>query len=70
MKSNVHDLEMCLHHETEPDMEDEGAILVSLCGTREKAIWLPKSQAQYERKAGTTVTVTAPEWLLMKKGLI
>lgn len=35
-------------------------------------IWLPKSKCQIdgEEKRGAVVPLTAPEWLLMEKGLI
>ena len=64
MKSDLIDLEMLLHHETEK------AILVSDDGDEKKAVWIPKSGCEFERKDGSFVTVTMPEWRALDKGLI
>ncbi len=66
MRSNLTDIEVYLHHETEK------AFLVSLDG--EKKVWIPKSQADMEQPAHLTPTLlhilTAPEPLLIEKGLV
>lgn len=71
MRSNLIDLDMQLHHETDK------AVLVSLDGDREKAVWLPKSAVEvvprdYPKKIGGKgiVEVTLPESLALDKGLI
>lgn len=71
MKSNLHDLEVWVHVETEK------AWMVSLDGVNKNAVWIPKSQAEFEydgppvfnlkRPSGT---LTAPEPLLIEKGLV
>lgn len=60
----LHDLTLRLHHETPQ------AILVSDDGVEKNAVWLPKSQIEYEEKRGGIVVVTAPEWLPTDKGLV
>lgn len=68
MKSNLTDIEVYLHHETEK------AWLVSLDG--ETKVWIPKSQAELDpfgrghKHITPTFTLTAPEPLLIEKGLI
>jgi|JI9StandDraft_1071089.scaffolds.fasta_scaffold875472_2 hypothetical protein len=66
--SDLLDLTMQLHAET------NGAILVSDDGDKAGAVWLPKSQIEYEvRERGSgaaLVEVTMPEWLALDKGLI
>lgn len=64
MKSDLVDLTMVLHHET------ERAILVSDDGDRRKAVWLPRSMIEIERKPRGIVVVTLPERLALDKGLI
>lgn len=72
MKSDLHDLTMQLHHET------DRAVLVSDDGEREHAVWLPKSRIEMERcaewagaKPGCAiVVVTLPERLAIEKGLL
>lgn len=66
----LHSIEVALHHETKPGEPDEGAILVSLTGEKDQGVWLPKSQCEFEHKAGRIVKVTAPEWFLTDKGLL
>ncbi len=77
-KVGSHDLTMALHYDTGQ------AVLVSETGEESKAVWLPHSQIEIARharftkgtnKAGQTVslpvlTVTVPEWLAKKQGLI
>lgn len=65
MKSTLHDIEVYLHHETEK------AWLVSLDGERAKAVWVPKSAAELEKRPNIRVwMLTAPEALLTEKGLV
>jgi hypothetical protein len=75
-----HEFELVLHY----DNEARGAILVSETGEEAKAVWLPKSEIQYEltgREADAkttrgkplklpTVKVEVPEWLAKDRGLI
>lgn len=65
-KSDLVDLTMHLHAET------DAAILVSDDGDKARAVWLPKSQIEFERNRGPgfTVEVTMPEWLATEKGLV
>lgn len=63
-KSDLVDIAVQLHHQT------ERAILVSDDGDREKAVWIPLSQCEVERKRDGTVIVTMPEWLAIEKGLV
>ena len=77
-KSSLHDLTMALHYDTGK------AVLVSETGEESKAVWLPRSQVEVDntgkstdavKKDGqiirvTLVTVTLPEWLAKKNGLI
>jgi hypothetical protein len=48
------------------------AILVSDDGDEDNAVWLPRSQIEYDEKArkGDVITVTLHEWLAKDKGLI
>lgn len=64
MKSDLVDLTMQLHHETPK------AILVSDDGDRDKAVWLPKSHAEFEMKQKGVVIVTLPEWMAIEKKLL
>lgn len=64
MKSDLEDLHVSLHHETEK------AVLVSLYGEKDKAVWLPKSQIEIEYDKPGFAIVTVPEWLLIDKGLV
>lgn len=63
MKSNLHDLELWLHHET------PAAVLVSNDGERAKAVWLPKSAIEIDERKGGTIVVALPENLAIEKGL-
>ena len=62
--SDLVDLTMQLHAETAK------AALVSDDGDKAKAIWLPLSQIEIERKAKGIVVVTLPEWLAIQRGLV
>ncbi len=63
-KSNLVDLHVCLHHETEK------AYKVSLTGEDEDAVWVPKSVAEMERKGGDQYEMTIPEQTAIDKGLV
>lgn len=62
-RSNIIDLTVHLHHET------EGAVMVSDTADPADAVWLPKSQIEIEED-GAVHTVSLPEWLAKEKGLI
>lgn len=66
MKSNVTDVEVRLHHETEK------AVLVSDTGIKADAVWLPKSQIEICPSVVIEgeYTVTLPDWLAEDKGLV
>lgn len=65
MKSNLEDVEVYKHHETEK------AWLVSLDGNRPDAVWVPKSMAELAPTRKTQVWVlTAPQDVLEEKGLV
>lgn len=63
-KSNLKDLEVFLHHQT------DRAYLVSLDGDKSDAVWLPKSQCEINGPVETYSTLTLPEWLALEKGLL
>lgn len=63
-KSDLIDLTMYEHHRT------ERAILVSDDGKRNRAVWLPLSQVEVEKKSGNIVEVTMPERLAIEKELV
>lgn len=63
MKSDLVDIEVTVHHETEK------AVLVSDDGDRKRAVWLPKSAIEIAGD-GLRVTVTLPERLAIDKGLV
>jgi hypothetical protein len=68
MKSNLYDLEVMVHHQTDK------AWLVSNDGERKNAVWIPKSQGEMEQKLTSGLhpvwILTAPEPLLIEKGLV
>lgn len=64
MKSDLHDLELQLHHET------DRAILVSDDGDAANGVWLPKSVIEFEKIGKGRVIVTLPEWLAVERGLV
>lgn len=67
-KSDLVDLELQLHAET------GAALLVSDDGDKKSAVWLPKSQIEFEvrerNSSAALVLVTMPEWLAIAKGLV
>mgnify|MGYP001765947044 CR=1 FL=1 len=63
-RSDIIDLVLCLHHET------EAAILVSETGFRADAVWLPKAAVEFERSPLVTRIVSLPERLAIDKGLV
>ena len=65
-RERIHDLRLFFHAET---YKENGAIKVSRDGDEEKAVWLPKSQIEWQMRTPSTVLVTAPEWLVINKGL-
>lgn len=63
--SRLCDLEVTLHHETEK------AVLVSLDGDKNKAVWLPYSAIEIVKTPRKNVyLVTLPQQLALEKGLI
>lgn len=62
-RREIYDLVLFFHHETDK------AILVSENGKKDDAVWLPKSQIEYEMKDGAvpTVEVSLPTWLASEK---
>jgi hypothetical protein len=69
-RSELIDIEVELHHETHPESDDEGAFKVSLDGNEKRAVWVPKSVSQIERKARGLAILTLKESLALTKGLI
>lgn len=63
-KSDLVDVTMQLHAETGK------AVLVSDDGDKAKAVWLPLSQCEIEKKRDGIVIVTLPEWLAIQRGLV
>lgn len=65
-KSELVDLEMYNHFAT------DRAVLVSLDGEKEKAVWLPFSAIEMEPSQGSrnVVNVTLPRNLAEEKGLV
>lgn len=69
MRSDLIDLTVVLHHETEK------AVLVSDDGVRSRAVWLPKSAIEIIEEGPTALgqkyhTITLPERLAIDKGLV
>lgn len=62
MKSDLVDITVMLKHETAKAwLVDDGS---------EKAVWIPKSNAELEpNRDGRTFTLTLPSWLAIEKGL-
>lgn len=55
--------------------ETEKAILISDDGIKDNAVWLPKSQVEFQIESSKNynlgiITVTLPEWMAKDKGLI
>ncbi len=69
-RSDLVDLEVYLHHETSPGEENEGAYLVST--DFKTKVWVPKSRCEIEggEPPSKRATLTAPEGLLIEKGLV
>ena len=63
-RSNIVDLTLQLHHET------ARAILVSDDGSPDSAVWLAKSQVEFEEVRPGIVEVACPEWLATERGLV
>lgn len=63
-KSDLIDLTLRLHQIT------ARAILVSDSGDTDDAVWLPKSQVEFDEIKPGIVEVTLPEWLALERGLI
>jgi hypothetical protein len=69
-RSDLTDVEVHLHHETYPGEDNLGAYKVSLTGEADDAVWIPKSAAQFERKARRVGVLTLSEELATTKGLV
>ncbi len=66
MKSDLYDITV------EKLAETDAAVLVH-DGDKSKAVWLPKSQIEIEiepAEIGGLFILTAPEWLLIERGLV
>lgn len=66
MRSDLVDLEMTLHHQT------DRAVLVSDSGNPKDAVWIPKSVCEIAPagKPGSSIyTVTMPERIAIDRGL-
>jgi hypothetical protein len=65
MKSNLVDLDVEIHR----DEPIEKAVLVIFNGEKH---WLPRSliEIEYKDQSEQSATVTMPEWLAIKKGLV
>lgn len=85
VRSDLIDLSLVLHHETPAKGQfNQGAILVSDNGDEARAVWIPKSLCEVDRKPGyitgkrksglavnlIAVTVTLSERFAKEKGLI
>ncbi|MCO5083055.1 MAG: hypothetical protein M9955_15540 [Rhizobiaceae bacterium] len=66
IKTRLTDLELMIHHQTDK------AVLVSADDNREGAVWLAKSQVEFEEEpvVGRAQIVTMPEQLAFEKGLV
>lgn len=68
MKKNhdLVDVDVTVKHETEK------AYLVDFVGSfgSKEAAWVPKSQADVERKTATRSVMTLPQWLAEEKGMV
>ena len=62
MTERVVDVEVQIHVRT------DRAILVSLDGDKDNAVWLPLSQVDFEDDGSRIVEITMPEWLAIKVG--
>jgi len=50
--------------------QTERAILVCDSDDLDKAVWLPKSQVEFQEIKPGIVEVTLPEWLATERGLV
>ena len=66
MRAALTDIEVMIHFQTDK------ALLVSTDGTRELAVWLPKSSCECEEPVviGKAQIITLPEQLAVEKGLV
>jgi hypothetical protein len=64
MRSNLEDIEVCMHHQTDK------AVLVSTDGDEDGAVWIPKSQCEVEHLRGRIWRLTAAQSLLEEKDLV
>lgn len=64
MKSNLEDIDVKLHHQT------DAAWKVSTTGNGKDAVWIPKSLCEMAHQHGTTWTLTAEQNTLEEKGLV
>jgi len=64
MKSYVVDVEVSLHAETEK------AWKVSDTGSKEDAVWVPKSETEIEDIGGGVHMLTLPFWMAHDRGLV
>jgi len=64
MKSDLLDIDVELHHET------DAAYRVSTNGEDKNAIWIPKSQCEMERQRNGAFILTCTERVAIDKGLI
>jgi hypothetical protein len=62
--SDLVDIEVQIHHDT------GSAVRVSLDGNDKKSVWLPLSLIEVEHGKRGIATVTLPEWLAQREGLI
>jgi hypothetical protein len=59
--------EFHFHHETCEGDDDQGALLLSLEGDEDEAVWLPKSKVIVVGERVGFRTIRIPEWLWVKK---
>lgn len=60
-------IELTLHIHARTDL----AVLVSLDGEKDAAVWLPRSEIEFRRlPRSNSVIVELPEWLAIEKGLV
>lgn len=85
-RSDLIDVSLVLHHETPArGAHNQGAILVSNDGKESRAVWIPKSRCEFERKESSfvegsrtdgsklklqCVTVTMSQGFAKEKGLV
>lgn len=61
------EINMVIHQ----DRPGERAILASTSGDPDDAVWLPRSQIEYDdpREAGAVTTIMMPQWLAEERGI-